>query len=945
MAFAMAQTSDGMLWFGSSDGLYSFDGVRFRLVSALWGHSLPATNVSTLLAIPGGLIVGYRFGGLSIFTRTSVTHYIAGRDFPQGSTAAIVARRNGEIYAATSTSIVRLVGQRWELVKQNLSLQEPLDHMGFDQDDTLWAQYGERFYGRPAGAQEFHLIGSSSSGNANSAHGRLYVVAPEGGYLAMSASAPPQRLKLDQPSLYTDSLMPGPDNSLWASRSDGISRLAARPDGTLYSIEHFGPGRGNGGSVANSLVDMEGNFWLATFDGVQRFRKHRLRQFDVDDKFPPLNWLAQPGLGDEIWYGSRDTSLVRLQPDGSQKPTGVTSASAIYRHSADQVWVGAGGALWEFRGTTKRRWDLPAPLRGFPVQAITASANGDILVSVVRQGLWRFRNGAWTQDAGAKGIVDPTPISMLTDSKGQTWLGFTNNRLGKLSSTGIQILPQGSRLRIGNVLSLHEYDGRLLLGGDLGLTWFDGSQMREIVPADSDHFRGVSGIVADGQGNLWLHGSAGLIRINAHELARFWSEPAKPLGWEVFNYEDGLRGASAKIRPLPSISFGAGGKVYYATVEGVGWIDPDNIRRNPVAPQVVFETLVANGRPYLPVSGLALPQRTNTLDIRFTAPSLSIPERVRLRYKLDTVDADWRDGSQERSAHYTNLAPGHYRFHVIAANEDGLWSKESAVLSFDIAPAVWQTSWFKILCGGMVLLGFWVLHRWRLAAVTRRSELRASIRLDGMVNERIRIARSLHDNLLQGIQALILRCQAAMAGIPAGSASHRLLDGALDYAEQLLDVTGEEIMALRREPRGDQILGQLRHILVTSLPDTENRLHFAMSGEPKAVRSAVASEMIYVLREAVLNSARHADATTIAVSVNFGLRAVEGEVRDNGIGIDAATAEAGRDGHWGIAGMRERIASIGGEINIAASPQGGTVVRIRIPAVVAYGETDTHFEP
>lgn len=240
--------------------------------------------------------------------------------------------------------------------------------------------------------------------------------------------------------------------------------------------------------------------------------------------------------------------------------------------------------------------------------------------------------------------MDPTPISMLTDSKGQTWLGFTNNRLGKLSSTGIQILPQGTRRRIGNVLSLHEYDGRLLLGGDLGLTWFDGSQMREIVPADSDHFRGVSGIVADGQANLWLHGSAGLIRINAHELARFWSEPAKPLGWEVFNYEDGLRGASAKIRPLPSISFGAGGKVYYATVEGVGWIDPGNIRRNPVAPQVVFETLVANGRPYLPVSGLALPERTNTLDIRFTAPSLSIPERVRLRYKLDTVDADWRDG-------------------------------------------------------------------------------------------------------------------------------------------------------------------------------------------------------------------------------------------------------------------------------------------------------------
>lgn len=150
-----------------------------------------------------------------------------------------------------------------------------------------------------------------------------------------------------------------------------------------------------------------------------------------------------------------------------------------------------------------------------------------------------------------------------------------------------------------------------------------------------------------------------------------------------------------------------------------------------------------------------------------------------------------------------------------------------------------------------------------------------SIRLDGMLNERIRIARSLHDNLLQGMQALIMRCQAVMARLPADAESHRLLDGTLDYAEKLLDETRDEVMALRREPRGDQILGQLRHALVTSLPDTEDRLQFSMSGEPQTVRSEVAGEIIYVLREAVLNSARHANATVIAVNLHFGYRAVE----------------------------------------------------------------------
>jgi signal transduction histidine kinase/ligand-binding sensor domain-containing protein len=934
LAFAMAQTADGMMWFGTPDGLYSFDGVRFNIVSSLWGNKLSATNVSSLLAIPDGLIVGYRFGGLSIFTKTSVTHYVAGKDFPQGSTVAIVTRHSVEFYAATSTTIVQLVGKRWLPIQQDSLPQKALVNIDFDKEDTLWASFAEALYAKRSGEQAFKLIASPSPQGASKVNGQLYAIAPAGGYLALSATMPPHRLKLDAPSLYTGDLMQGPDNSLWGARTDGIARLGRQADGTLYSIEHFGPGRGTSGRVINSLIDLEGNLWVASLDGIERFRKHRLHQLNVDDKAQSLNWLARPGLGDELWYGALDTPVIRRLPDGRRQSTEVSSPTSIYRASSDHVWVGAQGVLWEFSGGGTHRWALPAQLARFPIQAITSGPRGEILVSIVRSGLWRFKEGSWTQDAMA--VIDPTPISMLTDSKGQTWLGLTNNRLGQLTSAGVQFLPASANLNIGNVTSIYEDAGRLLVGGDLGLAWLDGGKVKEMAPDGGDSFRGVSGIVADRKGNLWLHASAGLIRITAQALERFWLAPNQPLQWEVFNYEDGLRGTSAKIRPLPSIALGADGNIYYATMEGVGWIDPDNIRRNKIAPQVIFETVSANGRQYRAVSGLALPERTTTLDIRFTAASLSIPERVRLRYKLDTVDADWRDASQDRAAHYTNLAPGHYRFHVTAANEDGLWSKETAEFSFSIAPALWQTTWFKVLGVGVLLLVLFLLHRWRIAAVTRRSELRASIRLDGMLNERIRIARSLHDNLLQGMQALIMRCQSVLTRLPADAESRRLLDGTLDYAEKLLDETRDEVMALRREPRGDQILGQLHHALVTSLPDTEDRLQFSMSGEPQTVRSEVASEIIYVLREAVLNSARHANATVIAVSLNFGYRFVECEVRDNGVGIDAAIAEAGKDGHWGVLGMRERVASIGGEISIGRGQEGGVVVRLRIPAVVAY---------
>lgn len=933
-AFAVAQSADGMLWFGTADGLYSFDGVRFRLVNAVWGHALKAANIASLLATPDGLMVGYRFGGLSIFTATTATHYVAGRDFPLGGTLSIVTRRHGEVYAATSTAIVRLTDGRWQPVSA-AALPQGVNRIDFDRDDTLWLESGDDFYALGAGARQFTRIGRAARKGMSRVHGREYAVAPAGGYLAVAADKLPQRIKLDQPALYTDVLIEGPEQTIWAARSDGIARLDRGPDGALQAVEHFGPGRGANGSIANNMVDREGNLWVMTFDGVERFRRHRLHQFRLDQKAGDehLNWLAQPGVGGEIRYGAIGAPMVRLLPDGRRTITGIQSPTALYRQSASHAWVGAQGALWEFDGTETRRWALPAQLQPFPIQAITSDANGALLVAVARNGLWRVKQGAWMPETSA--IADPTPITMLTDGAGQTWLGYTNNRLGRLTAAGVQLLPSSASADIGNITSLFALGGRLLLGGDLGLAWLDGTTLRPLLLADDARLRGVSGIAADRQGDLWLHTSAGLVHLGAPALQQFWRAPQQPLPWEVFNHEDGLRGSSPKVRPLPSLALGADGKLYYATMEGIGWIDPAHIHRNPVAPQIVLETLAANGRDYVPRDGLLLPERTTALDIRFTAAVLSIPERARLRYRLDGVDAGWREATSDRAAHYTNLTPGQYRFHVMAANEDGLWGAP-AELRFDIAPTPWQTAWFKALCAAVLLMTLYLLYRWRMAAVARRSALRAAIHMDGMLNERIRIARSLHDNLLQGLQALIMRCQAVMVRLPPDHDSHRMLNSTLDYAEQLLDETRDEVMALRREQYGQQMLTQLRQTLVASLPDTEDRLQFVISGAARAVPSEVAAELTYVLREAVLNSARHAQATRITVSLDFGQDALQGAVADDGVGIDAASAASGHPGHWGIVGMRERVAALGGEISIAGGASGGTVIQVRVPAARAY---------
>ncbi|NYE63411.1 signal transduction histidine kinase/ligand-binding sensor domain-containing protein [Duganella sp. 1224] len=936
LAFAAAQTSDGMLWFGTSDGLYSFDGLRFRLVSAVWGHPLKASNIASLLATPQGLMVGYRYGGLSLFTPGAATHYHAGRDFPLGSTVSIVARRDGAVYAATSTTIVRLDGGRWQALAHAPLPRRPLTQIDFDDDDTLWLTMWQDVYALAPGARQFHRVAGSSQNGISKVHGRIHAVQPDGGYLALAAGAPARRLALDQPAQYTDILIGGPEHSLWASRSDGIVRLGRRADGTLDPVERFGPGRGVNGSVISHLIDREGNLWLATLDGVERFRRHRLRQFDPGPERHRLNWLAQPGLGQELWYGALGAALVRQLPDGRRLATAVRSPTALYRVSPEHVWVGEqSGTLWEFHGTRTRRWAPPASLRRFPIQAIAAGPDGGLLVAVSRNGLWHVRDGVWTPDASNSTLADPTPISMLADEAGQTWLGYTNNRLGRLTAAGVRLLPATAGIELGNVTSLFAYRGRLLIGGDLGVAWMDGATARPLLAAGDERLRGISGIAADRQGDLWLHTSAGLAHLSAQALGQFWRAPQQPVAWEVFNHEDGLRGTSSKVRPLPSLALDGDGRLYYATMEGIGWLDPAHIRRNPVAPQVILESVAAGGRYYPPQAGLPLPPRTTALDIRFTAAALSIPARARLRYQLDGVDAGWREATQDRAAHYTNLTPGQYRFHVMAANEDGVWSPP-VTLTFAIAPTPWQTAWFKALCAAALLLVLYLLYRWRMAAVARQAALRASIRMEGTVNERIRIARSLHDNLLQGVQALIMRCQAVLAGLPPHSDSHRLLDGTLDYAEQLLDETRDEVMALRREQHGQQLLAQLRQTLLASLPDSGSQLRFATAGAARTVRAGVAGEILYVLREAVLNSARHARATTITVSLHFGQDALLCEVGDDGQGIDAATATAGQAGHWGIVGMRERVAAIGGELAIGNGASGGTVVRLRVPAALAY---------
>ncbi|GGX93558.1 histidine kinase [Pseudoduganella dura] len=931
-SYDIAQTPDGLLWFGNIGGLFDFDGVRFRRRDAVYGHRLPANNINRVKALGNSLLLGYQTGGVTLLSPGRSRDWRPGEDgLPAGSVGGFAVDADGGILVGTTTGIARLSGGRWHRLRGNAG-NTGTQYLAFDRDGTLWAKTNNVLHARVRGSDTFHGVAKMpDAGNPMLVDGRLTIAVRGRGFLELSGTGRHRPLAVETPGRYSDPLFSGPGGTLWTMRKDGVVRLEARHDGTLRAAELFDSGGDIARLVVASTIDREGNLWVSTLGGVERYRPHRIRRAALPDQM--AQFLAQRGIGDEMWIGGSLGVVQRIGADGARGTLPLVGASAIHRTGADLVWAGNEQQLCAVRTAARRCWPLPPPLRGNDVQAITVDRAGRVWVSVVRFGLFRFDGARWVRDGGLAGMPAITPVTMLTGASGRTWIGYTEGRLGELTEAGIRMLPAAGRT-IGNVLAMHEAGGRLLVGGDNGAGWLDGDTVRPLRPARTDALRGVAGIVQDRAGDLWLHGAEGLMHIAADELAAWFADPARQPEWEMFDFADGLLGQVAQLRPLPSLALGHDGRIWYATASAAGWIDPAAIHRNPLPPTVLIRSLRTPRGEHAAVDGAPLPERTTEIDIAFTATALSIPERVRLRYRLQGVDSGWREVEHERQAHYTNLAPGSYRFDVIAANEDGVWNRSGATLAFTIAPTVWQSTWFRAACAAALALAGWLAYRWRLAAATRLVAERAAARID----ERERIARSLHDNLLQAVHALMLHCQVALLRLRNGTPAAGALEKALADADALVASTRDEVMALRGETTPDELLAGLRATVEALDPDAAGRLHVAFAGRAVALRGEAALEIGHVLREAALNSCRHAHASRIVVRLRLGPRALEGSVCDDGRGIDRTVARRGRVGHWGIVGMRERIGRLGGTLDIGAAPAGGTLVTFRIPAHAAYAD-------
>ncbi len=528
----------------------------------------------------------------------------------------------------------------------------------------------------------------------------------------------------------------------------------------------------------------------------------------------------------------------------------------------------------------------------------------------------------------------PAARRVAADPADGIWLGLLNGDLARYrhGQTETFHFEHAQDSRVDQVVV--DSDGSVLGATAFGLiARKSGRQqvltVRNGLPCDS-----VLTFIQDGRGDFWLYMQCGLVAIAKAELQRWLEHPDITVRLRVFDVLDGVQAAWA---PFNGAARSADGRLWFANGNGLQMIDPAHLASNAIPPPVHVEEVVADRRSYAPRDNLRLPPLTRDLELDYTALSFVVPQKVRFRYKLEGHDQTWQEAGTRRQAFYSDLRPGNYRFRIIASNNDGLWNETGATLDFSVTAAWYQTTLFRVSFASAFVLCLWALYQLRL----RQLERQFNVGLETRVDERTRIARELHDTLLQSFHGLLLRFQAVSNLLPAGETKQRL-DGAIEQAAEAITEGRDAVQELRSAAVVTNDLAEAIRALGDELAAEKGsqnapvfRVH--VEGTARSVDPMLRDEVYRIVAEGLRNAFRHAGAGRIEVEIHYDERELRLRLRDDGKGMDARVLDEERHGgHWGLRGMRERAKLVGGSLEVWSELDSGSEIELRIPASVAY---------
>lgn len=948
---SIAQTRDGFLWIGSVEGLFRFDGMTFEAVR-MPGAQAPRLVVSSLrVARSGELWVGLARGrGVARVDNGALLDMQMPNpsrevnDIQEDAQGGVWVVRGGR----SDRTLARFHDGRWQEVgpEQGLPAQ-PAWALLFARDGTMWVVLSRTLAFRRPGDARFTDAGISVTPRASLSEdpaGQIWVSDADGTRPLREPRAS-ERFIAHPGRIGGSRMLFDTRGDLWTTTwNSGVLRISApaEPGATARAeprrVGVFNAAAGLTSDQSRALFqDREGNVWVGTELGLDQLRPARL----VAEPALPANSPTSYRLavaGDGTVYVADADALYAI-PAG-QAPRRV----AGHDSPAEALCAAGRGGVWLFladrvlrveggpQGWTVQRQPKPP---GSTAYGCIEDAAGRLWMPGLERGLhWREASaggGGWQRWPEQEPSAS-LPANAAAGPDGRAAILFR----GEPPSGELPFLGVGAaQSRAGSVEGLLLSDAGLLVSGHRGLAPA-GDQSGHLLPVQQHPWAAsLNGLAQTRGGQTWAVGDAGIVRMASADLAEALRTGADELPHQVFDFEDGLNSFAQKA-PGAQVVVGGDGRVWFLTRRNVLRLDPAAISPNALKPPVLVRSVEAAGRRFAAEVGaqvpLLLPAGTTTVRINYTAPSLTVPRRVKFRHRLVGGDEAWSTPDGARSVLLSDLGPGRYRFEVMAANDDGLWSDEAASVTLEIPATFVQSLAFKVaavVLGGLLLYGLYLLRvRQLLARIRERAEERS--------RERERIARDMHDTLLQSVQGLILRFQAAADRLQGDAQTQQVLNQALDRAEAVLVDGRERLQGLRRVEASD-FQDEVRRLLAEQPFAQGTQLSVSTKGHRRRLRPSVFDELLCIVNEALFNAARHAQARVVEVQIDYGGRWLFVSVRDDGVGIDDEAAErAGRAGHFGMLGMRERAERIGAQFRILGQAGQGTLLTLRLRAGIAY---------
>lgn len=918
----IAQTRDGFLWLGTSTGLYRFDGLTFERVEPTTYSRRRSSQVTALAAAnDGALWVGYAYGGIGVY-RNGRLDDANGAVKPSGAVFKIAVDREGTPWVAVNGAlgpqIKRMRNGRWEVHGTSDWLRgEAIHDVFIARDGTLWiAQARSILRLRPGQTRPDKVadVPVFTSTIAEDDRGEIWVTTARG--LQRMTGSPvsiPIATKGLRTGLFSQSSLVLEDGVAWISGyQEGLIQIPYRQAGTQEIVP-----------LGSRFLfrDREGTIWGGGSDGLVNYVPSPVMRLSLEGN-PATGFASGGGSGNPL-YVATDAGVYRLD---AGPPTMILKASAVTALCAGPadslLVVTAHGDYLRQSGVWSR---FGEPFDGFSAGSCAIGRDGRMWSAIGNQGIFRLENRRWNPVKEWQGGQ-----FIATDGSSGLYANQVFQAILHLKPGSERPIWSGDAIAVGFVKLIKLIGAHTYIGGEKGLARYDGEQIITLEARHHPWLNGVTGVTISSS-DAWLLTNAGIVRVTLADFNRAFQAPGKPIDHQIFGTAQGIQSRSTAYWAANDAELDPSGRPWFVTNRGVFRIDPARSRPNLVPPPVNIRSVSANGIFY-PNGDISLPAGTTRVQLDYVALSLTDPVSNVYRYRLDGVDDSWIDAGAKRQASYTGLGPGHYEFHVIAANPDGIWNRAGAVVKITIAPYFWQTWWFKAALFLICAVLLWAFVHWRIRAAAEV----ARHRIEDRLAVREHIAQDLHDTLLQGVQGLVLRFQSTVERLPPGNPIRVELESTLDRADDVLQEGRDRVRFLREETVPVDLATMLSEIAEDVL-QKELRWSIKQTGVARPVCAPVGDEIARIANEAIFNALRHAHASLISIRISHRPDGVSICIGDNGVGLDNdVKSSGGKVGHYGLVGMRERAQRLGATLRISDAEPSGTEIRLTVPARIAY---------